>query len=109
MGQDLGVVLLPEPVIVVLAPVAVDDVDLRDLPGDGRGKHYRRRGSGMLTHGIFRTSLSQDARLGRGGPSPATSCGSHATGSSPRTAGPQPRDVLRLTPHGSSPRTAGAP
>ncbi len=58
MGQDLGVVLLPEPVIVVLAPVAVDDVDLRDLPGDGRDKHYRRRGSGMLRHGRFRTSLT---------------------------------------------------
>src|SRR6266498_5274730 len=109
MGQDLGVVLLPEPVIVVLAPVAVDDVDLRDLPGDGRGKHYRRRGSGMLTHGIFRTSLSQDARLGRRGPSPATSCGSHFTGRSPRTAGPQPRDVLRLTLHRTLASDGGAP
>src|SRR6266498_2622069 len=89
MGQDLGVVLLPEPVIVVLAPVAVDDVDLRDLPGDGRGKHYRRRGSGMLTHGIFRTSLSQDARLER--------------------RGPQPRDVLRLTRHRKLASDGGAP
>src|SRR5438876_1070466 len=43
-----------------------------------------------------------------GGPSPATSCGSHATGRSPRTAGPQPRDVLRLALHRTSPRTAGA-
>src|SRR6266852_4612578 len=36
-------------------------------------------------------------RLGRRGPSPATSCGSASLLRSPRTAGPQPRDVLRLT------------
>src|SRR5438552_2575247 len=90
MGQDLGVVLLPEPVIVVLAPVAVDDVDLRDLPGDRWDKHHRRRGSGMLTHGIFRTSVSQDVRLGR-------------------RAGPQPRDVLRLTRHRTLASDGGAP
>src|SRR5713101_8918950 len=36
-------------------------------------------------------------RLGRRGPSPATSCSSHISFRSPRTAGPQPRDVLQLT------------
>src|SRR5262245_58217394 len=37
------------------------------------------------------------ARLGRRGPSPASSCGSHYPFiGSPRTAGPQPRVVLRL-------------
>src|SRR6266508_5799916 len=39
-------------------------------------------------------------RLVRRGPSPATSCGSPRVLCSPRTAGPQPRDVLRLTPLG---------
>src|SRR6266498_5786259 len=52
---------------------------------------------------------SPDARLGRRGPSPATSCGSHFTGRSPRTAGPQPRDVLRLTLHRTLASDGGAP
>src|SRR5262249_60502737 len=46
-----------------------------------------------------RCSVLQVYRLASdgGGPSPATSCGSHDQFiSSPRTAGPQPRDVLRL-------------
>src|SRR5207253_6189950 len=43
VGDDLGVVLLAEPEVVVLAPVAVDDVDLRDFPGDGRPEPARRQ------------------------------------------------------------------
>src|SRR5207247_9122549 len=49
-------------------------------------------------HGRLTTS---SPRLGLRGPSPATSCGSHYhVITSPRTAGPHPRDVLRLAlPH----------
>src|SRR2546422_6753971 len=52
-------------------------------------------------HGRLTTS---SPRLGLRGPSPATSCGSHYhVIISPRTAGPQPRDVLRLAlPHHTS-------
>jgi len=45
----------------------------------------------------------QYARLGRRGPCPATSCGSHDVSiCSPRTAGPLPRDVLRLALPGTA-------
>src|SRR6266498_5204719 len=75
------------------------------------------RTAGPQPRDVLRLALLSYARLGRRGPSPATSCGSHYSlmlasdgGApaprrpaarttllcSPRTAGPQPRDVLRL-------------
>src|SRR5207244_10668047 len=40
--EDLGVVPVPEPGVVVLATVAVDDVDFRDFLRDGRCRHGRQ-------------------------------------------------------------------
>src|SRR3990172_271699 len=47
--------------------------------------------------------------LGRRAPSPATSCGSAFHLRSPRTAGPQPRDVLRLSLPSPLASDGGAP
>src|SRR5882724_671085 len=79
------------------------------------------RAAGPQPRDALRLALPHTARLGRRGPSPATPCGSHylirlASGGgapaprrlaarttsygSPRAAGPQPRDALRLAlPH----------
>src|SRR5215470_8840851 len=71
-------------------PPGVEDVGIpahsSTLASDGGAPAPRRPAARTLIN----------ARLGRRGPSPATSCGSHTHQRSPRTAGPQPRDVLRL-------------
>src|SRR5713101_6266140 len=54
-------------------------------------------------------SLSLFTRLRRRGPSPATSCSSAFHPRSPRTAGPQPRDVLQLGLPSSLASDGGAP
>src|SRR5262249_18047652 len=113
LALELGLVLvlLGERVLHLLEPVVVQPRGVHMDAGESGAarpaeldRHVDRavrvirvvnRNADVLEHEIP-LYLYLNARLGRQGPSPATACGSHYFFTSPRPAGPQPRDGLRL-------------